>query len=115
MGPHPSLTQQLISNLNAICGRCHREGERIPNPGIMLPDLPRPTQVIAPALLPANLRFAEARSRFRDLPQMFEEIPPTTLAEEILESGEEQIRALITVGGNRQPPRRSSVSRRASS
>ncbi len=100
MGPHPSLTQQLISNLNAICGRYHREGERIPNPGILLPDLPRPAQVIAPALLPANLRFGEARSRFRDLPQMFEEMPTTTLAEEILESGEEQIRALITVGGN---------------
>jgi len=100
MGPRPSLTQQLISNLNAICGRYHREGERIPNPGVIVPDMPRPAQVIAPALLPANLRFGEARSRFRNLPQMFEEMPTTTLAQEILEPGDEQIRALITVGGN---------------
>ena len=100
MGPHPSLTQHLISTLNAICGRYHREGERIPNPGVIVPEIPRPAQVIAPALLPANLQFGEARSRFRNLPQMFEEMPTTTLAEEILEPGEEQIRALITVGGN---------------
>jgi anaerobic selenocysteine-containing dehydrogenase len=100
MGPHPSLTQQLISNLNAICGRYHREGEAIPNPGVIVPDMPRPAQVIAPALLPPGLKFGEARSRFRNLPQMFEEMPTTTLAEEILEPGEEQIRALITVGGN---------------
>ncbi len=101
MGPHPSLTQHLISSLNAVCGRFIREGEAIPNPGIFMPPIPRPAQVIPPELLPPSLTFGEGpKARFRGLSQMFEEMPTTTLAEEILEPGEGQIRALICVGGN---------------
>jgi anaerobic selenocysteine-containing dehydrogenase len=42
----------------------------------------------------------EEKSRFRDLSRMFDEMPTTTLADEILTPGEEQIRALIVTGGN---------------
>ena len=35
MGPHPNLLQHLVQALNAICGRHYREGERLPNPGVL--------------------------------------------------------------------------------
>jgi anaerobic selenocysteine-containing dehydrogenase len=101
MGPHPALSQHLICCVNAVCGRFIREGETIPNPGVFMPPIPRPAQAIAPELLPPSLKFGEGpKARFRGLSQMFEEMPTTTLAEEILEPGEGQIRALICVGGN---------------
>jgi len=101
MAPHPSLTEHLISCLNTVCGRHNRAGELLSNPGVFTPPLPRPAQPIAPALLPPFFHFGKGRkSRFRGLYQLFEEMPTATLAEEILEPGEGQIRALMIVGGN---------------
>ncbi|MBW2272564.1 MAG: molybdopterin-dependent oxidoreductase [Deltaproteobacteria bacterium] len=101
MAPHPSLTEHLISCLNTVCGRHNREGEALTNPGVFTPPLPRTAQPIAPALLPPFFGFGKGRkSRFRGLYQLFEEMPTATLAEEILEPGEGQIRALMVVGGN---------------
>lgn len=40
------------------------------------------------------------RSRIRDLPEMFGELPTVTLADEILSDGDGQIHAMITVAGN---------------
>jgi anaerobic selenocysteine-containing dehydrogenase len=63
--------------------------------------VPRPAQAIPAELLPPLLRWGEGpASRFRGLRQMFEEMPTTTLAEEILEPGDGQIRALLCVGAN---------------
>jgi len=101
MGPHPSLNEHLISCINGICGRYNREGEAIPNPGVLGVPVPRPAQVIAPELLPPTLQLGGAStSRFRNLSRMFDEMPTTTLADEILTPGQEQIRALIVTGGN---------------
>jgi anaerobic selenocysteine-containing dehydrogenase len=44
--------------------------------------------------------FDRYRSRVRDLPEFDGEFPVAALAEEILEPGEGQIRALVTVAGN---------------
>lgn len=46
MGAHPNLTQQLVGSLNAICGRFYREGETLPNPGVLSPASPRRAQVL---------------------------------------------------------------------
>ncbi len=101
MGPHPSLNEHLISCINGVCGRYNREGEVIPNPGVLGAPIPRPAQVIAPELLPPTLQLGGAeKSRFRGLSRMFDEMPTTTLADEILTPGPEQIRALIVTGGN---------------
>jgi anaerobic selenocysteine-containing dehydrogenase len=101
MAPRACLTEQLLSATNALCGRYNREGDEIPNPGVLSPALPRPAQAVPPELLPPFLRFGTGpRSRFRGLAQLCEEMPTATLADEILEPGEGQVRALICVGGN---------------
>jgi anaerobic selenocysteine-containing dehydrogenase len=101
MAPHPCLTEHLLACLNSVCGRHNREGERLANPGVLSPPLPRPAQAIPRELLPPILSWGDGpESRFRGLRQMFEEMPTATLAEEILEPGEGQVRALIAVGGN---------------
>jgi anaerobic selenocysteine-containing dehydrogenase len=101
MAPHACLTEQLISALNAVCGRYNREGDPLANPGVLSPNLPRPAQAVAPELLPPMFRFGTGpRSRFRGLAQLCEELPTAALADEILEPGEGQVRALICVGSN---------------
>jgi len=101
MARHACLTEHLLAALNAVCGRVNREGELLPNPGVLTPKLPRPAQAVPSALLPSFFRFGEGpRSRFRGLARLCDEMPTATLAEEILEPGEGQIRALICVGGN---------------
>jgi anaerobic selenocysteine-containing dehydrogenase len=101
MAPHSCLTEHLISALNAVCGRYNREGDPLPNPGVLSPNLPRPAQAVPPELLPPLFRFGrEPRSRFRGLAQLCEELPTAALADEILEPGAGQVRALICVGGN---------------
>jgi anaerobic selenocysteine-containing dehydrogenase len=101
MAPHSCLTEHLIATLNAVCGRYNRAGDALPNPGVLSPDLPRPAQAIAPELLPPLFRFGTGpRSRFRGLAQLCEELPTATLADEILEPGDGQVRALLCVGGN---------------
>jgi len=101
MAPRPSLSEHLISCLNTVCGRYLREGEKLPNPGVLAPPLPRPAQVVPYELLPPEMHYGEGpKSRARGLHQIYEEMPATTLAEEILEPGEGQIRAVIVSGGN---------------
>ena len=101
MAPHSCLTEHLITSLNSICGRWNREGDRVPNPGVLQPDWPRLAQAIPPDMLPELFQLGEGpKSRVRDLQRVCDEMPSCTLAEEILTPGEGQIRALITVGGN---------------
>jgi anaerobic selenocysteine-containing dehydrogenase len=101
MAPHPCLTEHLICCLNTLCGRHNREGERLANPGVFSLPVPRPAQAIPAELLPPLLHWGGGpASRFRGLRQMFGEMPTPALAEEILEPGEGQIRALLCVGGN---------------
>ncbi len=48
LGPHPILLQHLVQSLNAICGRHYREGERLPNPGVLTPIGPRIAEATGP-------------------------------------------------------------------
>ncbi len=101
MGPHPALSEHLISALNIVCGRVNRPGERIDNPGVLGPAVPRPAQAIPAAMLPPMFHLGTGvRARVRDLERVCDEMPTSTLADEILTPGEGQIRALVCLGGN---------------
>jgi anaerobic selenocysteine-containing dehydrogenase len=69
-------------------------------------DRPGGTMVTTPAIdlighkLVAAGHYGAWRSRVRDLPEFGSELPVSTLADEILTTGEGQIRALLTVAGN---------------
>src|SRR2546425_2534836 len=47
-----------------------------------------------------GVRFGRRRSRVRDAPEVYGELPAACLAEEIETPGEGQVRALVTVAGN---------------
>ncbi|MEM9712141.1 MAG: molybdopterin-dependent oxidoreductase [Actinomycetota bacterium] len=94
MSPHPSLMEHLTQCLNIVCGRFMREGEVIEAGMLLQPDLPKRAMVTGPY----EIRGPE--SRFRGLRGYGGEMPCTTLAEEIITPGDEQVRALIVNGGN---------------
>jgi anaerobic selenocysteine-containing dehydrogenase len=96
MSPRGVLTEHLILVLNTICGRINKEGERVPNPGVLTPVRPRHGEVIA-----AKPAFNYGpKARVRGLGEIFGEMPTATLNDEILLPGEGQIKALICLGGN---------------
>ncbi|MFN8544128.1 MAG: molybdopterin-dependent oxidoreductase [Candidatus Binatia bacterium] len=102
MAPRPNLSEHLISCLNTVCGRWAREGERVNVPGVLSPWLPRPAQAFAPEMMPPeiNLALNTERSRIRGLRQVYGEMPTAALADEILQPGDGQVRALIVVSGS---------------
>ena len=105
MGPHPNLLQHLVQSLNAICGRYCRAGERMPNPGVLTPPVPRAAQATGPQ--PQWLEGALKSRVSEDIGAVTvlspygpkAEMPTAVLADEILTEGEGQIKALIVVGG----------------
>ncbi len=101
MSPHACLTEHLLNSLNSICGRYNRVGEPVPNAGVLSATLPRLGQPIPGELLPEFFHIGQGqKSRVSDLYRVCGEMPSGTLAEEILQPGEGQIRALLTVGAN---------------
>ena len=107
MSEHPNLTQHLVASLNSLCGRYYREGDTIPNPGVLAPPSPRRAQALNVPLAWSD--ESRARSRIDDslgeLTAMgmmgpVKEMPCNLLSDEILTPGEGQVRALIVVGGN---------------
>ncbi len=96
MSPRANLTEHLVIALNVICGRTNREGDRVPNPGILSPPIPRRAQVMGPR--PAYGHGP--KSRVRGLGQVIGEMPTAALSDEMLEPGEGQVRALLCIGGN---------------
>ena len=95
MAPHSSLTEHLSIVLNVVCGRVNRAGDRLDSGWFLYPETPQRAQVVAsrpPASGPP--------ARIRGLRGYRGEMPTATLAEEILQPGEGQIRALIVSGGN---------------
>lgn len=105
MSNNPNLTQHLVASLNSLCGRYYREGDTMPNGGVLSPPSEKKAQVVR-----VPLAWGEgARSRIN--PELGEltvmgmmgptqEMPTNMLADEILQPGEGQVRALIVVGGN---------------
>jgi anaerobic selenocysteine-containing dehydrogenase len=99
-GPNMSgdgtLLEYLLLCLNTVCGRWLRAGERVANPGAVVPQFPAVAQAQPP--WPA-WGFGE-KLRVRGLTNTAAGMPTTALADEILLEGDGQVRALINLGGN---------------
>ena len=96
MSPHSNLAEHLIGCLNVVCGRFVREGERIENPGVLYPRYPRPAQVV-----PAQRPWEKGpKSRIGGYGTLGGEMMTGVMAEEILQPGHGQVRAMIVHGGN---------------
>jgi anaerobic selenocysteine-containing dehydrogenase len=91
-----TLLEYLVLALNAICGRYLREGELVWNPGTLVEPVPRFAQASGPF---PSYGF-EPKLRVRDLGDTL--VGPSTAAipDEILMPGDDQIRVLISCGGN---------------
>ncbi len=96
MAPHGNLTEYLLLCLNTVCGRWRLAGERVANPGALLPKAVPAAQAQAPR---RAFGFGE-KLRVRGLASSAAGLPTAALADEILEPGPGQIRALICVGSN---------------
>lgn len=96
MAPRGLLMEHLLMSLNFVCGRVHREGEPVPNPGVLTPPTPKKAQPIAPW----QAYGKGPRLRTRGLGEVFGEMPCAALNDEILTPGEGQVRALLCIGGN---------------
>ena len=95
MSPYPSLMEHLIICLNVVCGRWLQAGEISESRSLLQPDTPKRAQVLGPFN-----PLSGPKSRFRGLRGYGGEMPCTTLAQEITEPGEGQIKALFSNGGN---------------
>jgi anaerobic selenocysteine-containing dehydrogenase len=87
-----TLASWAVDLVNLLTGNLDRPG------GAMFPE---------PAAMPGRYkardgeaRFGRFRSRVKQLPEMFGELPVATLADEILEPGDGRVRAIITIAGN---------------
>lgn len=87
------VCQWLINVLNIVTGNLDSDG------GAMF-TLPAFDAVAAPEGLAPRGSFGRWQSRVRKLPEFGGELPVAALAEEILEPGKNQIRAMITSAGN---------------
>ncbi len=98
MAGNGTLTEYLVSALNTLCARFKQEGEKAAIPGVFTIQTPRRAQV-APDM-PVYGGDAP-KSRFRGLGMLNSfEMPCNVLADEILTPGEDQVRVVISVGGN---------------
>jgi anaerobic selenocysteine-containing dehydrogenase len=95
MAPHSTLMEHLTLTLNAICGRVNREGDTLESGNFLVPGDTRRAQVVPPSD-PAP----GAPHRVKGLRGMPGEMLTNVLAEEILLTGEGQVRCLIVCGGN---------------
>lgn len=99
MAPHHNLTTQLVMTLNALCGRVDRPGGMNRNEGPL-------GRRFGPDMGPVPRPPNPPKSRIRGIPALnglfggYFEMPTSTLTDEILTPGDEQIRALIVNGGN---------------
>ncbi len=88
--PFGTLAAWAVDVLNTVTGNLDRPG------GAMFPHAAHdPIR-----RRPRRFRTGRFRSRVRDLPEVLNELPVATLADEILTPGDGQVRALITVAGN---------------
>lgn len=96
MGMHSNLAEHLIECLNVVCGRYQRAGDPVANPGVLGP----PAALYAEVRPPKRSWERGPRSRVRGLGRLMGEKMTGALADEILQPGPGQIKALFVVGGN---------------
>ena len=96
MAPHPVLNEYLLLCLNTLGGRYVRAGEQVSNPGV----LTHGRRPVASARGPRAIWGRGPQPRTRGLSTLYDQMPASALADEILTPGEGQIRALIVSGGN---------------
>jgi anaerobic selenocysteine-containing dehydrogenase len=96
MAAYPNLAEHLYQLLGVICGRFLREGEALPNPGVLVAKQPPRAQ----AASPSRAFETQPRSRVRGAVRLMGESATPTLAEDILTPGEGRIRALLISGAN---------------
>lgn len=101
MAPHGTLMEHLTACFNVLGGRFPREGERVQNRtgvlGLSGAERPAKAQVSMPT---PEMLTNGAKARVRNLHTILGQAPTAALADEILEPGEGQVRALLTIGGN---------------
>jgi anaerobic selenocysteine-containing dehydrogenase len=95
MAPHSMLTEHLTLTLNVLCGRVRQPGDLLESGAFLASGDTRRAQVIPPGD-PAP----GAPHRMRELAGMAGEMLTNSLADEILQPGDGQVRALIVSGGN---------------
>jgi anaerobic selenocysteine-containing dehydrogenase len=95
MSQHSNLAEHLFECMNVVCGRYLREGERIPNPGVLAHRWPRKAQVMSAP------RWWEHgfKSRIGGFGVIDGEMMTGILADEILEPGPGRVRVLFNDGG----------------
>jgi anaerobic selenocysteine-containing dehydrogenase len=96
MSGHGTLLEYLLLAINTACGRWLGEGERVANPGTLVPQFMAKAQAFGPY---RAYGFGE-QVRVRDLANTAAGMPTAALADEILLEGEGRVRALISIGGN---------------
>ena len=89
--PFGTLCQWLLNALNAATAHLDEPG------GAMLP---HPAVDLLMLAKRGDVHRGRRQSRVRNLPEIINEFPVATLADEILTPGEGQVRALVTVAGN---------------
>jgi len=96
MAPRGNLTEYLTLALNTLTGHWRREGEPLPNPGVLMAPSPSKAQAFDPY---PGWGFGETL-RVRNLTNTVAGMPTAALADEILLEGEGQVKALFSIGGN---------------
>ncbi len=93
--PYADLAQHLMDVLNVVCGRLKRPGDRI-----AVDMLAPPGPIRAEVTAPTRSWESAPPSRIRGAGTFYGQKLTATLAEEILEPGDGQVRCLLVVGGN---------------
>ncbi len=96
MAPHSNLMQHLADCLNVVCGRYIRAGDRLMSVDMMT----APPEFRAEVIAPPRTSWNAAPSRIRGVGSLAGEKTTGTLADEILTPGPEQVKCLISCGGN---------------
>ncbi len=96
MAQSGTLLEYLAMNVRTLCGDWGRAGERIWNPGTLIP-VSKPK---AQAMSPAPDMLNGHPMRVHGLRTSLAGAPTAALPDEILLKGEGQVRALVCIGGN---------------
>lgn len=95
MSAHSNLNDHMIEVVNALVGGYRRAGDLVRNPGTL-----NPRSFIEMAVSPTRSWERGVKCRTVDIGQLFGEFPTALLPQEILNPGQDKIRALINFGGD---------------